>query len=112
MKLSTTLNTTGDGYWSRMSKSVPITDMDLGYVNDSNEFGELCVYFDTKKWNVKKDGLIYTDSGFLNELRRYLTSQGLPGEDVDYSEQGMQDDNYVSFDVGEKFLAAWDQKIG
>jgi hypothetical protein len=33
------------------------------------------------------------------------------GDDVDYSEQGMQGDNYVSFDVGAKFLKSWKKFI-
>jgi hypothetical protein len=102
--------TAGDGYWSNVSKSVEITDMKLGYVNDENTFGELCVYFDTATWDVNKLGLIYTDTDFLFELNLFLAQHGIPA--ADYSEQGMQGSNYVSLDVGEAFLTAWALKFG
>ena len=52
-------------------------------------------------------GLIYTDAQFKRELRSFLETQGLDATDVSYSEQGMQGDNYVSLDVGDKFIASW-----
>ena len=100
-------NTSGDGYWSNVAKAVEITDMRLGYVADDKEFGELRVYFATEDWKVEEDGLIYTDGLFIEQLRSFLNSYGLAGSDVDYSEQGMQGDNYVSLDVGEEFLSSW-----
>ena len=42
---------------------------------------------------------------------KFLHQHGLPGNDVDYSEQGMQGDDYVSCDVGEEFLKAWGNKF-
>jgi hypothetical protein len=104
-------NTSGCGYWSRQQKAVRITDMRLGYVDEDKDFGELCVYFDTKTWDVNTDGLIYTDRQFQNDLRAFLNTHGLPGADVDYSEQGMQGDDYVSLDIGRKFLQAWEAKF-
>jgi len=104
-------NTSGDGYWSRVKGSVEIFDMRLGYVSDEGDFGELCVYFNDKHWDVNIDGLIYTDKQFMKDLQEFLTAHGLPGSDVSYSEQGMQGDDYVSCDVGEKFLRAWDAKF-
>ncbi len=86
--------------------------MRLGYVDEDKDFGELCVYFDTKTWDVNADGLIYTDRQFQNDLRAFLNTHGLPGADVDYSEQGMQGDDYVSLDIGRKFLQAWEAKFG
>lgn len=106
-----TFSTDGKGYWSRAQKTVEITDMRVTYVNDERDFGELRVYFNTKDWDVNVDGLIYTDKLFLSQLREFLDQQGLQGRDVDYSEQGMQGDNFVSLDVGKKFLAAWDAKF-
>jgi len=102
-----TLHTDGKtSYWSEVAKPVRVTALSLGYVNDELDFGELRVHFNTKDWRVDQDGLIYTDKRFEKELRRYLNSIGLPGNDVSYSEQGMQGDNYVSCDVGKKFLKA------
>jgi hypothetical protein len=104
-----TFNTAGDGYWSRAQKTVEIVDMRVTYVNDERTFGELCVYFNTADWDVNKDGLIYTDSEFKHQLNVFLVEQGLVP--VDYSEQGMQGDDYVSCDVEDEFLALWDAKF-
>ena len=104
-------STAGDGYWSNVSKDVEVTDMQLGYVNDEQDFGELRVYFDTDTWNVNKDGLIYTDSKFKQDLMQFVKQQGLV-VDLCYSEQGMQGDNYVSLDVGKEFLDSWASKFG
>ena len=105
-----TLNTNGGGYWSDVAKAVNTTKIDVPYINDEEDFGELRVYFDKASWNVKQDGLIYTDKQFIKELRKELTSVGFDGKDAGYSEQGMQGDNYVSLDVGQKFIAKW-QKV-
>jgi hypothetical protein len=78
----TTLHTNGSGYWSSTAKAV----------------------------RVDKLGLIYTDKLFRQELRAYLQAEGYAGDDVDYSEQGMQGDNYVSCDVGSAFIASYMKK--
>lgn len=98
------LTTAGNGYWSRVAKTVKITGIEVPYVNDEGDFGELCVYFDTTSWNVKKDGLIYTDKLFLSQLKQVLTEQGFTASDISYSEQGMQGNEYVSLDVDKNFL--------
>lgn len=109
-KFERTLQTSGDGYWSNVIAPVNTTKLTVDYVNDEEDFGELRVHFDNS-WVVKTDGLIYTDKQFIKELRRELTAVGLPGSDVDYSEQGMQGNDYVSLDVGKKFIKAWLKKI-
>lgn len=102
--------TSGDGYWSNAAKVVQITDIKLGYCAEEKDFGELCVYFNTATWDVEQDGLIYTDKLFLQELNAFLAKHGL-GE-AEYSEQGMQGDDYVSLDVGAEFIAKWEAKFG
>ena len=104
--------TSGNGYWSRAIKNVRIVDMTVPYVNDERDFGELKVYFDTDHWDVNKDGLIYTDHGFMTDLRNFLALHGLNNLDVDYSEQGMQGDDYVSLDIGKDFIDSWEAKFG
>jgi len=112
-----TLSTDGKGYWSNAVKSVGVTALSLGYICDPEEegeepdFGELRVHFNTTTWRPDKDGLIYTDKLFMHGLQNYLTSIGLCGDDVGYSEQGMQGDNYVSCDVGGEFLASYKAKF-
>jgi hypothetical protein len=109
-KVNATLNTNGNGYWSRTVAAVEITALQLAYINDELDFGELRVYFNTKTWDVNKQGLIYTDKQFMRELKELLTAKGFDSKDVSYSEQGMQGDNYVSCDVGERFINTFMQQ--
>ena len=110
LKCKATLQTAGDGYWSNVSKLVEVTGLQLAYINDELDFGELRVRFNVATWDVNKDGLIYTDSLFLDELCALLTQMGFDASDVSYSEQGMQGDNYVSLDVGECFINTFMQE--
>jgi hypothetical protein len=96
-------HTNGNGLWSNRAAKVQITGSEICYVSADKQFGELRVYF--TGWDPSEDGLIYTDRLFLSELRAALDRAGLPGRDVDYSEQGMQGDDYVSLDVGKDFLS-------
>jgi hypothetical protein len=111
-------STSGQGLWSSRAKSVRIVDMQLGYISDSvgsdgvtPRSGELRVYFDTDTWDCDSDGLIYTDPGFVRDLEQFCEQQNLAGY-IDYSEQGMQGWDYVSFDVGDEFLDTWAAKFG
>jgi hypothetical protein len=107
MNVFTTLHTNGNGYWSNKAKAVDIEQLRLQYCNPEKNFGELCVHFADYSWDTATDGLIYTDKLFMTELRAYLLTLGFTdaeANDVSYSEQGMQDDEYVSCDVGAKFL--------
>ena len=110
-KVTATLNTNGNGYWSNKRKAVEITGLQLSYTNDELDFGELRVRFNTASWDTAKDGLIYTDKQFMRELKELLTVQGFDASDVDYSEQGMQGDTYVSCDVGECFINTFMQAV-
>ena len=108
MTVYTTLHTNGKGLWSNTAKAVDITALDLQYITNERDFGELCVHFNTATWDVDTDGLIYTDKLFMQELRAYLQQLGFTAKeanDVSYSEQGMQTDEYVSCDVGAAFIA-------
>ena len=113
MQTFTTLHTNGKGYWSNTAKAVDITKLDLQYVSNERDFGELCVHFATDElgcncWDTAVDGLIYTDKLFMTELRAYLQTIGFTeaeANDVSYSEQGMQTDAYVSCDIGAVFIA-------
>ena len=103
-----TLHTNGRGYWSRTAKAVTVEALDLQYITNDKDFGELCIHFNTNDWDTATDGLIYTDKLFMQELRAYLQTVGFTeaeANDVNYSEQGMQSDNYVSCDVGAVFIA-------
>lgn len=105
---NTVINTDGGSLWSNSRLDVRCTSIDVPYINEENNFGELKVYFNTDSWDVDKHGLIYTDYTFLEVLKEQLIKMGLAGNDMDYSEQGMQGDDYVSFDVYADFVASWD----
>jgi hypothetical protein len=111
-KFERTLHTDGlRGLWSNHAAAVSTLRMTVDYINDEQDFGELRVHFNTDSWNVNEHGLIYTDRQWIKELREQLDLIGFPGKDVDYSEQGMQGDDYVSLDVGGKFLKTWLKKV-
>lgn len=97
---SFTLETDGSGLWSHKQKKVKIVD-----VAQRREYtNELQLYFSKKSWNIKEDGLIYTDEKFIKQFRKYLVSKGMPkkiANDIDYTEQGMQGDDYVSLEYGD-----------
>lgn len=101
------LFTGGDGFWTQKAKAVQVTALTVLYISEEEDFGELRVHFNTDSWRPDRDGLIYSDTTFCEELQAWLTSIGLAGDDVDYSEQGMQLDNAVSCDVGKAFLDSW-----
>ena len=106
INVKTPLSTDGSGYWSNVAKTVLITGLELSYVSDEGDFGELRVHFDTNTWNVDTDGLIYTDKQFINDLKVLLNRIELD-TDVSYSEQGMQGDTFVSLDVGTEFIKSF-----
>ena len=57
-------------------------------------------YFDPKCWDVDRDGYIYTNRAFVEELHKRLEARGWQHPyGIDYSESGMQGRNYVDFDV-------------
>ena len=106
-KVNWQTHTDGKGLWTQFEKMVTLTRVKLSYVNDNGNFGELRAYFDTDSWNVNVTGLIYTDPRWLDEFRSLMRTLGFTTHacnDIDYSEQGMQGDNYVSTDVGEYFM--------
>jgi hypothetical protein len=105
MVIDKVLNTDGRGYWSSESRAVRLVGLDIRPYEDGG--CELRAIFDTSTWDVERHGLIYTDERFELELREFLGSLGLPARTVRYSEQGMQGDDYVSFDAGAGFADAW-----
>jgi hypothetical protein len=105
--------TCGDGYWSNVAKEVFVTDVGM-FVSTKNEAdegdeaeyydGDMYVLYDEATWDNNVDGLIYTDSAFLEQVRTALIKGGVSieaAEAVTYSEQGMQDDGRVSLDAYE-----------
>lgn len=101
------LHTLGDGLWSSVERAVYITKLEVPWVDKDEKYGELRVYFDVRSWNIRQLGLIYTDSLFEFELKEWLKTLGYDPSDIGYSEQGMQEVDYVSLDAGPKFMKSW-----
>lgn len=103
------------GLWSHVAAAVNITQLELSSVDGESlldsTFGELRVHFDNS-WNTHDDGLIYTDKTWIADFRKFLRKNGFTAraaEAVDYSEAGMQEDDYVSLDVGDPFIIECDR---
>lgn len=100
------INVAGDGLWSNQSALVRIIRVEAD-VHEPGEWGELRAYFDARTWDVDSQGLIYTDTRWIQEFRAMMKTLGfspMAVEDISYSEQGMQGNDYVSMDVSEAFL--------
>ncbi len=120
MKVSIEANTNGKGHWTEEERMVLITELRIGYSSlvyyPEDPFnGELRAYFEPHgfthgSWNVAGHGLIYTDKLWMKEFKKGLRALGFgikAVQNVHYSEQGMQSDNYVSMDIGPVFYASW-----
>ena len=101
-----TFTTCGDGYWSNVVKDVFVTSisMYIGTVNEDDYYsdGDLAVNYTEATWDNNVDGLIYTDSAFLAQVKAFLINAGFDADavnNISYSEQGMQDDERVSCDA-------------
>jgi hypothetical protein len=112
MLVDFTCNTDGKGHWSNHALTVRCLELDLEVFEDDDglkDFGELRIRLDLATWDPMQHGLIYTDKLFLKELRVELERLGFSKEaiaEVEYSEQGMQGEDYVSLDVyGESFIS-------
>jgi len=97
-----TIRTGGQGIWSNVEALIKTREISLDI-----ESKTLNVYFDQDTWNIEKDGLIYTDPVFINQLRSILNSLGLNGAEVTYSEQGLQGRDFVNFDLTLDFVKSF-----
>jgi hypothetical protein len=102
-----TCTTSGDGWWSSQEdKNVKVIAIKPQIIWDRHITFK--AYFRKKDWNWRKHGLIYTDSRWLREFRRNLIQLGVPSriaKSIDYTEQGMQGNNYVSLETNRSELA-------
>ena len=102
-----TFKTGGDGLWSTAVKDVFVRGigMYVGLHDDGEGYfydGDLAIHYNEDTWNDEEDGLIYTDKTFLKQVKEFLIDNGFDTEavnNIDYSEQGMQDDERVSCDA-------------
>lgn len=81
------VKTSGDGLWTTVSKEVDVESLEM-YRNGS----ELFVKFFLRDWNNARDGLVYTDPGFLRGVKSRLLDLDpqVNWRKLSYTEQGMQ----------------------
>lgn len=101
------LTTDGSGLYCDYEVTSFTTHLQVPYIDEDEDFGELRVYFNSDAWDIERLGLIYTDQKWLRELCDALSERGYDVSDIGYSEYGMQGRDYVSLDVGKYFLASW-----
>lgn len=84
---------------SKATHAYKIAKVESSY-NDGKEFVSLDLHLG--KYDARKEpGLIYTDKAFLNSLRALVKALpvGKYVKSINYSEHGMQGNNYVNLDV-------------
>lgn len=90
------------GFYKRSSASTPVAHP------TENDPEQLLVLAIPKGYDPGVTGLIYTDPGFLRDVKALLKELGmLAWSRVDYSEQGMQGSNYVDMEVCSKRAVKW-----
>jgi hypothetical protein len=110
LKINQKFKTNGKGLWSTSKVDVLVTELSVNKYND--KFGELKAFYNPQNWDIQNQGLIYTDPNWLKELKEHLKTKGFTDSevnDISYSEQGMQGDDFVSMDIGGDFLNKWSQ---
>lgn len=107
-RLTLTLNTpvtvVGDGLYLADNHPAQIqlttaTIVDTSELDDDDAgCGNLSVSVDFEGWDINKNGLLYTDSCVAEIQSLIRTATGIE-VDIDWSEEGMQGDDYLHFDA-------------
>jgi hypothetical protein len=90
------IQTGGDGLWSSRSAIVEVTSLTIKW--EGGNVVEINVSFDPNTWNVEHYGLIYTDELFRKAFQDKLSELCGNNTIVDYTEQGMQGEDYISME--------------
>ena len=103
-KLTLSGTTNGVGFWSSESnkevQGCMYFNLLESHLNGEVFGGRAEFRFSKEDWDVDKYGLIYTDEGFLDSIHNKLREVGFKKyQEINYSEQGMQGDDYVDFDA-------------
>jgi len=105
-------STNGKGLWSDASRTIHVRKIDfvLNWAGNLQSRTEYCLdfevrgYFNSRDWDTLRHGLVYTDPQWMKEFRakfnklkcvRGIIHHGA----LDYTEQGMQGDNYISMEL-------------
>lgn len=120
MKVTINTNTNGKGKGTDEIRVVTITELKIGYSNQTyfpgDPFeGELKAYFDPfgftiGSWHVPAFGYINGDRLWLKEFKAGLRELGLSikgVQNVSYGVEERQGQDYVSLAVGDAFYKSW-----
>jgi hypothetical protein len=102
-------NTDGRGYWSCEARAVRVNkvvvsihraEVDL-YKYHPVLYVNVDAYFPKSSWDTNEHGLIYTDRLWLKEFNKAMKgiNRLLFGSGIYYTEQGMQERDYVSMSM-------------
>ena len=91
----------GDSIWDKESnvpEKINIDRIELGITNDGPDYfsSSLEVFHDAGTWEM------YTDSSIPDQIAK---AAGLPAGSIDFSEQGMQDEEFMHFDIDDEATA-------
>lgn len=110
-------NTNGKGFWTTKKELITVIGLHSDFIYENEEVDDIDEYymsldveFLTDNWTVSKNGLIYTDPLWIEELKEGLIGYGFSKKAVDtleYSEQGRQGPDYVNLDGGKLFTKEW-----
>jgi hypothetical protein len=102
-------NTDGKGYWSCEARAVRVNKVVLSihraevnlYRYHPVLYVNVDAYFPKSSWDTNEHGLIYTDRLWLKEFNRKMKAINplLFGSGIYYTEQGMQERDYVSMSM-------------
>jgi len=102
-QLKQTNGVKGDGFWSGWQGVVHgVLEFNQYQWNIDEGSNYANAKFHLDIWDPE-DGLIYTDSLFLEDLQKNLKAAGFKHYDeISYSEQGMQGEKFVDLDCTDK----------
>jgi len=91
----------GDSIWDKentVPEKINIDRIELGITNEGGDsfISSLEVFHDAGTWEM------YTDSAIPDQIAK---AAGLPAGSIDFSEQGMQDEEFMHFDIDDEATA-------
>jgi hypothetical protein len=87
------------GVWGRNKELVSYKIKNIRVVNIGDPFDCASVNIYLEGYRANQYGLIYTDKTFKNSVRILFSKIGINPEDIDYTEQRMQGENFVSMKI-------------
>lgn len=116
-------NTSGKGIWSNRVCPVAVSRVKISISDWSDDgfdwplgcrgYVAIDAYFSKKSWNTSKHGLIYTDPKWIKEFNKQMKAinPDLFCSEIDYTEQGMQGDNFVSLQMSPKNIKQFERGL-